>query len=109
MNALHKRSSANSTWHVMSPIHEYEILVGHCSPGTAYGAALTAMASSSSASTAGCLRDWSGEVTHPAFLQRLSTDPANAAICALPVDAVTHLLAVVVADKTHVGIIAPPG
>jgi hypothetical protein len=98
----------NAQGHVMSPIHAYERFVRHCSPGAAYGVALSAMASYFSASTAGCLKDWSGEVTHPAFLQRMITIPGNAAICALPIDAVTHELAVMLADKTHVGISAPP-
>ena len=44
----------------------------------------------------------------PAFHQRLTAVPENAAICALPIDAMTHELAVTVADKTHIGISAPP-
>ena len=76
---------------------------------TAYGAAFTAMASSSSASAKGCLQDWSDDVTHPAFHRRLTTVQGNAAICGLPVDAVTHELADILAHKTHVGSSALPG
>ena len=84
-------------------------LCQHRSPGAAYAIAFAAMASCSSASAEGCLQDWSRDVTHPAFHRRLTTVPGDAASSGLPVDAVTHELADILAHKTHVGVSAPPG
>ena len=109
MDPLHAKSNASSTWHVMSLIHMYEHFTRSCCSGAAHAVTHAAMASSSSASAGWSLRDWSDDVTHAAHHRRLTTVPGNAVLCGLPVDAHKNELAVLLRNKTHVGVSAPPG
>jgi hypothetical protein len=89
----------------IAELHDLHILSKVISTSdAAYAIRFTAMASNSSRLEERWLRDWSGEITVPAFHQPLATVPGDAAIRDLPVDMESSKVAAMLEKHTLVSV-----